>query len=202
MEYINLEAQNNGQKKQTQSEFSQNPVDTAKQKLNIRDFASINELAILSNIESMNAIMMIKKIKLLKTISLFLIMSIFLGCKINHSDIKIEKFSWYYKTRKIHKILIDTRSVKAYQKGYIPDAFNVHVLEPEFKKLVKSKLSPKATDVWIMFVYAQDAKGTEKLREKLSKFYKRHFPFKGPTVIYYLECGYEKWLELPENMDE
>ena len=34
----------------------------AKKKLNIRDFASINELAVLSNIESLNAIMIKKKI--------------------------------------------------------------------------------------------------------------------------------------------
>jgi len=35
----------------------------AKKKLNIRDFASINELAVLSNIESLNAILIKKKIE-------------------------------------------------------------------------------------------------------------------------------------------
>ncbi len=143
--------------------------------------------------------MMISKIRFLITVVLFLIISMFFSCKIGHSDIKAEKFSWYYKTRKIHKILIDTRSVKAYEKGHIPEAINLRVSEPEFKKLVKSKLSPKATDVWIMFVYAQDAASTKKVRKQLTKIYKRHFPFKGPTAVHYIEGGYKRWLDHAEK---
>ena len=136
------------------------------------------------------------KFQFANTIILFLISSMFFSCKINHSDIKAEKFSWYYKTRKIHRVLIDTRPVDVYEKGHIPEAVNIPISEIEFKKKLKSKLPKNATDVWIIFVYAQDESSTRKVKKQLTKIYKRHFPFKGPTALFYIEGGYQKWLEV------
>ncbi len=133
-----------------------------------------------------------------KTVILLILTTMFFSCKINHSDIKAEKFFWYYKTRKINRVLIDTRTVTEYQQAHIPEAYNVPINSSDFKAKINQELL-NAGDVWIIFAYAQNKKSTQEMKAKLSKLYKRHFPLKGPTAIYYLEGGYEKWIELPEN---
>ena len=122
-------------------------------------------------------------------------MFIFPGCKISHRDIKPEKFYWYYKTRKINKILIDTRLEQKYKKDKIPGAKNIQLSGPDFKATVKQAFTVAPKDVWVIFVYAQDKNETGKLKSGMGKLYKSHIPFKGPTAIYYLKDGY-KYLPL------
>ncbi|MEN8119329.1 MAG: hypothetical protein ABFS35_03240 [Bacteroidota bacterium] len=56
-------------------------------------------------------------------------------------------------------------------------------------------MSPKAIDVWIRFLYTWDTVSIEKMKEQLANIYMRYFPFKGSTVVHYLEGGYEKCLK-------
>ncbi len=128
--------------------------------------------------------------KFLYTVSLISFAAFLSSCSINHRDIKPEKFRWYYKTRKVRKLLVDTRDPERYREKHIENAVNIPLREPEFKKKIKEAVAQKADDVWVLFVYAEDEKSTLVLKNKLEELYSRHFPFSGPGAVFYLQGGF------------
>ncbi len=128
-----------------------------------------------------------KKLKLIYVIPVLLLFS---GCSVNHRYIKPEKFRWYYKTRKVRTLLVDTRNRKRYRGGHIEGAVNIPFPEPGFKKKIKEAVAPKTGDIWVLFVYAEDEKSTLVLKKNLEELYSRHFPFSGPGSVFYLQGGF------------
>ncbi len=138
-------------------------------------------------------------LKFLYAVSLISFTVFLSGCSINHKEIKPDRFRWYYKTRKIRKLLVDTRDPERYREKHIEDAVNIPLTEPEFKKKIKETVARKGDDVWVLFVYADDRKGTLLLKNKLEMLYTRHLPFSGPGAVFYLQGGFNSLLHEKED---
>ena len=130
---------------------------------------------------------------LTKSILILTIMVGLFSCNISHNQIATSEFLHYQQTRKIHNLVIDTRSSEEFNKSHYSKAINISFPDVEFKEKVKAELPKNVTDTWILFVFAQDAKSTILLEKNLKQIYKRHKFFKGPTGIFYIEGGFEAW---------
>ena len=116
--------------------------------------------------------------------------------------VEAEKFSNFYKTRKIANILIDTRTPEKFKSGYIEKAVNIPLSDKNFKEKVKTALSSTVVPAEIIIAYADDAESTKQMLDKFKKIYNWHFPFKRPHAIFYLDGGYSDWLKNKDNKEE
>ena len=112
------------------------------------------------------------------------------ACKTTYHAVSPKKFTWYYKTRKINKILVDTRPKERYKASNLPDSKHVPLDSPNLKEQVLAQFERRPRDVWVLFVYAHTKKDTDAMLDQLKKVYTYHWPLSGPTAIYYLDGGF------------
>lgn len=124
------------------------------------------------------------------TYILLAIIFIFGSCKTAFYPIAREKFEWYYKTRKVNKILIDTRSEIQYKRSNLKYSIHIPIDTKNLKKQIFSRFKKEPDDIWILFVYAHTKQETTLMLQKLEKIYSHHLPFSGPTAVYYLKGGF------------
>ena len=127
---------------------------------------------------------------------LFLVIGFFMqGCnKVEHVYLKSNEFKKVYKNRKILPILVDTRSIEEYRKGHIEFAVNFPRSElfllDNLNQIRDSQKAQKHKN-WVLFLYAKDDNETKHLKSKIEELCNEKFIFNAPSLIYYLEGGYE-----------
>lgn len=129
-------------------------------------------------------------------IILFVTLAFLTSCQVSYHPIRANKIEWFYSTRKINKILIDTRSKNQYDNKHLENAIHVPINSKHLKDDVLSKFKKKPKDVWVLFVYSHTREETSVMMEKLKKTYSYYWPFSGPTAIFYLQGGFLSWSTL------